>query len=97
MHDPKSLTTSNTSTAFSVQGVQLRVSVRAQDELPQAFLIHPNTPLHRVFQAFCLQRGVSMSNSAYLLDGCVLCHGTAEKNDLEPGDVIQHFTKQLGD
>lgn len=93
----KSLTISDAPTAFQVQGVQLKVLVRTEDELPQAFLIHPSTPLHRVFQAFCLQRGVSMSDSTFLLDGCVLCDGTAEQNDLEPGDVIQHFTKQLGD
>lgn len=93
----KSLTTSDTSTAFSVQNVQLKVLVTAQDEPPQAFHIHPNTPLRRVFQAFCLQRGFSMSASIFLLDGCVLCNGTAEQNDLESGDVIEHFPKQAGD
>lgn len=97
MHDLEVSHNITMSTAFSVQGVQLKVLVRAEDELPQAFLIHSNTPLRSVFQAFCLQRGFSMSDSTFLLDGCVLYNGTAEQNDLEPGDVIQHFTKQVGD
>lgn len=88
------------STALLVQGLQLKlqVFVESQDGFSQGFLLASTSPLQKLFHAFCLQRGVSMSNSAFLSDGNRLDgHMTAEHYELEPEDVIDHVFIQTGD
>ena len=83
-----------------MQGLQLKllVFVESQDGSSQGFLLASTSPLQELFHAFCLQRGVSMSDSVFLSEGNRLDgRMTAEQYDLEPEDVIDHVSVQTGD
>lgn len=94
----KSVIESGMSNSISVQGVSLRVVVRAQIWLPQAYNIRSTMPLRKLFQAFCRQQGVSRSECIFYFDGDRLTDDwTAEHSGLESGDVIDCVVYQVGD
>lgn len=93
-----SVTESGMSNCTSVQGVQLKVVVMAQSGLQLAFQIRSTTPLRKVFQAVCLQQGVSRAECNFCFAGERLSDDwTAESSGLESGDVIDYMVYQLGD
>ena len=60
------------------------------------FIVRPNTPLQRVFDAFCLR--FSLSDGQFLCDGDRLCGWeTPNSKEMESGDSITWYPSQRGD
>lgn len=72
--------------------------MRPLDGPPITIIVRQDTPLQKVFYAFCLHTGVSLSDGRFILDGHI-CDPlmTFGKLDLEPGEAIDWMPTQAGD
>lgn len=76
----------------------MQLEVGTLDGRSLQFLVRPNTPLQKVFNAFCLRLGISLSDGKFLLYGDTLCgYMTPRSEGMQPGDSISWYPTQLGD
>ena len=76
----------------------MQLEVETLDGRSFHFIVCPYTPLQKVFVAFCLRLGVSLSDARFLYNSKRLCgYETPSSEEMQPGDSITWIPTQLGD